>query len=130
LEGKATKFQWLTKQRERENEFYKSVNAAILVAKGWATKMSTDKTYKVLDPTTDVAAKAFQQAIFDLKTGVDTEGTTRYKKDALSPASLLDTAKTNRDSATEKGGSGYKMGGVTRTQDAAGIREYLTTWKP
>lgn len=130
LEGKADKFQWLTKQRERENEFYKSVNAAILVAKGWANSMATDKTYKVKDPTTDVGAKAFQQAIRDLKTGADTENTNRYKKDAESPAKLLETALTNRDSATENGGSGNKMGGVKRTQGSAGIREYLTTWTP
>lgn len=86
-------------QRTREAEFYKYVNAQIVLAKGWATKYSSDNTYVVPGATT-TEYKHFRMQMFDKKTGGDTAGATRYAAGNPSASKLLDTAKTARDVVT------------------------------
>jgi len=129
LEGNAVRFQWLVQQRTREAEFYKYVNDQILLAKGWANKMSADAAY-VVPAATTTEYKHFRMQMYDKKTGVDTAGAARYAAGAASAKALLNTATTARDSSTEStGGSGNKMGGVKRAQETSpAYRGYVTNW--
>lgn len=83
-------------------------------------------TYKI-PALKDDANTLFGLARTDTKATVDT----RYDATKEAPMKLLDTAKKARDNATKTNpGSGWRIGGVTRADNAKAFRGYLDTWTP